>query len=230
MFKRRVQKSTLLKLRDFFWPRLGWKRSGRFYALKLYRLQGSAGTIAAGFACGAAVSFMPLVGFHFLLGAFIAWALRANVIASAIGTVVGNPWTFPFIWILSWHTGSLLLGVEAPDGTRVDFGGVFSALWEGVITLDMHLLATQVWPVFWPMLVGSLPWAALAWVLCYVILKRLLVSIDRIRAMRRLERLAALTGEPAAPTAEPTPDASADAVRAAAKGEPAHAQASESKK
>lgn len=223
MFKRRIQKRTIHKLRDFFWPRQGWRRAGRFYALKLYRLQGSAGTIAAGFACGAAVSFMPLVGFHFLLGAFLAWALRANVIASAIGTVIGNPWTFPFIWLLSWHTGGLLLGIDTGSGEKLNFAALFSALWEGVITLDMHLLANHVWPVFWPMLVGSLPWAALAWVTFYIILKRLLVSYDRLRAMRRLERLAALTGGG-------NGNDNGTGNGAGLHGEPATAQASEMKK
>jgi hypothetical protein len=35
---------------------------------------------------------------HFVLSALLAYIARANIIASAIGTVVGNPWTFPFIW------------------------------------------------------------------------------------------------------------------------------------
>jgi uncharacterized protein (DUF2062 family) len=214
MFKRRVPKTLPVKVRDFVWPRPGWRRLGRLYALKLYRLQGTAGTIAAGFGCGAAVSFLPLVGFHFLAGAALAWVLRANVIASAIGTVIGNPWTFPFIWILSWHTGNFLLGQETQSAQALDFGAVFSALWEGVITADGHLLAEHVWPVWWPMLVGSIPWACLAWVAFYFPLKRVLTSYDRLRTMRRLERLAALTQ---------TGDGEAA-------GDPAAAQASESKK
>lgn len=194
MFKRRVPKTFFRKMRDFFWPRLGWRRSGRLYALKLYRLQGSAGTIAAGFACGAMVSVLPMPGFHFLLAALTAWILRGNLIASAIGTVVGNPWTFPFIWVISWHTGNFLLGGEAQSVQHLKFTELFSNLWQGVITLDGQLLMQGVWPVWWPMLVGSLPWAALTWIVFYVPIKRLLASYDRLRTMRRLERLATLTG------------------------------------
>ncbi|SOD94345.1 DUF2062 domain-containing protein [Caenispirillum bisanense] len=194
MFKRRVPKTFILKMRDFFWPRLGWRRSGRLYALKLYRLQGSAGAIAAGFACGAAVSILPMVGFHFLLAAALAWALRGNIIASAIGTVVGNPWTFPFIWVASWHTGNFLLGGQAQSVHHLDFADLFHALWQGVVTLDGPLLMQGVWPVWWPMFVGSLPWAVVTWLLFYLPIKRVLASYDRLRTMRRLERLAALTG------------------------------------
>lgn len=199
MFKRRVPKSIIHKTRDLLWPRQGWRRLGRLYALRLYRLRGSAGSIAAGFACGAAVSFLPAVGLHFLLGAALAWAFRANLIASAIGTVIGNPWTFPFIWLLSWHTGTLLLGLETPESHSLDFAALFNALYEGVITMDGPMLANGVWPVYWPMLVGSLPWAALAWAIFYFPLKRLLISYDRLRNVRRLERLAALTGTAGGP-------------------------------
>ncbi|EKV31446.1 hypothetical protein C882_3819 [Caenispirillum salinarum AK4] len=223
MFKRRVPKTFSVKVRDFVWPRPGWRRLGRLYALKLYRLQGTAGTIAAGFGCGAAVSFLPLVGFHFLAGAALAWALRANVLASAIGTIIGNPWTFPFIWILSWHTGTFLLGQETQSAHALDFGAVFAALWEGVITTDAKMLAENVWPVWWPMLVGSLPWALTAWAACYFPLKRLLTSYDRIRTMRRLERLAALTQTGTGTTG-------GEGTGTAGPGKPATAQASEGKK
>ena len=29
---------------------------------------------------------------------------------SAIGTAVGNPWTFPFIWAAIYRTGAFILG------------------------------------------------------------------------------------------------------------------------
>ncbi|MFR8207121.1 MAG: DUF2062 domain-containing protein [Alphaproteobacteria bacterium] len=34
------------------------------------------------------------MGFHLLLAALTAWIIRGNILASALGTAAGNPWTF----------------------------------------------------------------------------------------------------------------------------------------
>ena len=124
MFKRREKLSWKKRLSGYLWPQGGWKRYGRFILLKLHRLGGTPRSIAAGFACGAAISFTPFVGFHMILAAATAFLLRGNIIASAVGTVVGNPWTFPFIWISVLYTGRLMLG-ETGAG-KIEFAHVFS--------------------------------------------------------------------------------------------------------
>ena len=40
----------------------------------------------------------------------IAYIVRANIVAAAIGTVAGNPWTFPFIWLWTYWLGRKILG------------------------------------------------------------------------------------------------------------------------
>ena len=62
-------------------------------------------------ATGAAVSFTPLLGTHFIQSGAISYLFGFNFIASLIGTFVGNPWTFPFIWWASMTFGSFVLGV-----------------------------------------------------------------------------------------------------------------------
>ena len=69
-----------------------------YYKLRLARLPDSNYAISSGFACGAMVSFTPLLGLHFVLAVVFAYLIRGNFIAALIGTVVGNPLTFPFIW------------------------------------------------------------------------------------------------------------------------------------
>ena len=69
-----------------------------YYKLRLARLPDSNYAISSGFACGGMVSFTPLLGFHFVLAVIFAYLIRGNIIAALIGTVVGNPITFPFIW------------------------------------------------------------------------------------------------------------------------------------
>ena len=91
MFKRREKISVFSRVGDFFWPQSGWKRSSHYLFHRLARLPGTPYSIAAGFACGAAVSFTPFVGLHFVLGGVFAYIIRGNILSSAIGTAVGNP-------------------------------------------------------------------------------------------------------------------------------------------
>ncbi len=84
---------------------------------RLLRLSDSSYSIAAGFACGAAVSFTPFIGFHILLAIALAHLLRSNVLAAIIGTAVGNPWTFPFIFVLLYRVGTAVMPLIGFDDT-----------------------------------------------------------------------------------------------------------------
>ena len=143
MFKRREKLSWKKRLSGYLWPQGGWKRYGQFILLKLHRLGGTPRSIAAGFACGAAISFTPFVGFHMILAAATAFLLRGNIIASAVGTVVGNPWTFPFIWISVLYTGRLMLG-ETGAG-KIEFAHVFEKSFHALMTLDFSSFGKDVW-------------------------------------------------------------------------------------
>ena len=56
-----------------------------YYKLRLARLPDSNYAISSGFACGAMVSFTPLLGFHFVLAVVFAYLIRGNFIAALIG-------------------------------------------------------------------------------------------------------------------------------------------------
>ena len=60
------------------WPRRGWTRMALYIQHRLGRLPGTPYRIAAGFACGAAISFTPFLGLHFVLAALGALALRTG--------------------------------------------------------------------------------------------------------------------------------------------------------
>jgi uncharacterized protein (DUF2062 family) len=70
--------------------------------------------------------------------------------ASAAGTVIGNPWTFPFIWAWIYALGQWLLGREAVSDLPAVFGFTY--------IFDRPL------DVLWPMTVGGVPTAIVAWV------------------------------------------------------------------
>ena len=131
--------------------------------------------IAAGVACGVAISFTPFVGLHFVLAAITAFLCKGNVLASALGTAMGNPWTFPFIWVSVFYTGRWFLGVEGE--IRVSFLTVFEKSMHALMTFDFSGFASDVWPVFFPMLVGCIPYYIVAWVVTYFIVKHGLTKL-----------------------------------------------------
>ncbi|MDE0049530.1 MAG: DUF2062 domain-containing protein, partial [Rhodospirillales bacterium] len=142
---------------------------------------GSPYAIACGFACGAAVSFTPFIGFHFILAAVLAWALRGNVIASAIGTAVGNPWTFPFIWAGIMWIGTWILGYER--GQELPAELTFGAIFE------------QPGTVLLPMLVGGLPTGVIVWLLIFFPIRRVVANYQHHRQAKRLRRRRVLDEE-----------------------------------
>ncbi|WES31334.1 DUF2062 domain-containing protein [Varunaivibrio sulfuroxidans] len=154
------------------------------------RIPGSAHSIAAGFACGAAVSFTPFVGLHFVLSALLAYLLRVNILSSAIGTAVGNPWTFPFIWIWILNLGEWLLGGagRGAHGVGLDFASIFAASMSALLRFDLAYLFHVAGPVLWPMLVGSIPTAIVAWTFFYLLLRPMISNYQKARAHRRIKK------------------------------------------
>lgn len=178
------------RLREFLWPRSGWERSAKYVFHRVARLPGTPHAIAGGFACGAAVSFTPFVGLHIVLAALLAWSIRANIISSAIGTVVGNPWTFPFIWVWIYELGHWMgVGTGGHASENLDFISLFGKMLEAVLRLDAGYLFETAWPVFFlPMLAGGIPTALVMWIAFYVPLKPVVESYQRRRRARRERR------------------------------------------
>ena len=174
VFRRRQKLSRWVRMRRFVWPNMSWGRVARYWTFKLKRLQGSPYAIACGFACGAAVSFTPLIGFHFILAAVLAWALRGNIIASAIGTAVGNPWTFPFIWAGIIWLGTWILGYERGQELPAD--------------MTIGTIFEEPGTVLLPMLVGGLPAAVVVWIVVYFPIRRVVGNYQHHRQARRLRR------------------------------------------
>jgi len=170
VFQRRQKLSLTQRIRGFIWPHIGWKRAGAYLKHRLARLPGTPYSIAGGFACGAAISFTPFVGLHFVISALLALILRTNVLASAIGTAVGNPWTFPFIWWLVYTTGTTMMGRESVE--------------ELPDTLTMSYVFENFLDIFLPMLLGSVPVGIMVWFLFYLPLRKLVASYQTSRRER----------------------------------------------
>lgn len=143
----------------------------------MQRLPDSPERIALGFACGVYASFTPFFGFHFVVAAALAWVIRANVFASAIGTFVGNPLTFPFIAAASLEMGELIMGVPI----RVDFGGLG---FREMVDMLMNNITGIVLPYF----VGGLIPGLITSVGFYFLIKPVVATYQRRRKMRLAKR------------------------------------------
>jgi hypothetical protein len=177
MFRRRQPIPLWRRLRGWLWPHIGWRRLGTYLVKRLTRLPGTPHSIAAGFACGTAISFTPFIGLHTLLSVLLSFLLRGNYLAAVVGTLVGNPWTFPVIWLMSYQLGHALLG-SAPSE--------IAPLEEPELTSRWHDLKALIWP----MTVGGVPLGALAGLLIYLPVVRMVAAYQNARRHRRERRQA----------------------------------------
>ncbi len=185
MFKRRDKLSLLARSSNMIWPRAGMKRSLIYVWHRVARISGSSHFITIGVVSGVFASWTPFVGLHFLLAALIAFFLRGSLLASALGTFFGNPFSFPFIWLATFNLGGFLLGYEArssidltlPKGTFVllftNPPAFFDAIW------------TVMGPYFVPMLIGSLPLGIATCVPIYFVVRPVITKYQQ----RRIDRL-----------------------------------------
>lgn len=195
MFGRRKELPLWVRLKGWLWPAMGWRRLGVYLVKRLTRLPGTPHNIACGFACGAAVSFTPFVGLHIALSMLLAWPLRGHMIAAVVGTVVGNPWTFPFIWLATYKVGQILLGsAEAAPWPAVtmfkhvvtDLGELIWLTLTGVNTWDaLKQVLLDLRALIWPMFVGSIPLAVMAGFASYIPLAKAIDAFQKARDSRR---------------------------------------------
>ena len=200
MFARREKPSLLERARQFLFPRGGLKRAWAYIWHRTKRISASPYMIAAGFAAGAFVSFTPFIGFHFILAGILAFFLRGSILASALGTAVGNPLTFPFIWWATYNVGGFLLGydlkgeihIHLPDGTMMLLFSDPARFWD--------VFWGALGPIILPMLVGAFPVGGpVALALYFLVYKGVASYQEHRRTLlserrRQLEQLAELAG------------------------------------
>ena len=117
---------------------------------KIFRLKDQPASISIGLAWGASVSFTPLLGLHIIICFLGTYLMKGNMLAAAAGTVVGNPWTFPFIFYMAYKIGVFFgaEGIENLQITPIFFIENFENL-------------------FFPTLIGSIPVSISVWFVTY---------------------------------------------------------------
>ena len=140
LFKSRQRQTLTGRLRLLAWPRRSFARSALYSAKRLYRLKASPHKIAVGCAAGVFASITPLIGVQMVMAGAIAIILRGSITAAMLGTLFGNPLSWPLIWGATYALGRTMIGSPGPAEAAV-----------------INPTIDQFWPVLYPMLLGSIP-------------------------------------------------------------------------
>lgn len=198
VFKRRNRQSWLERARDFFYPRSGWRRAIEYLGHRIKRLPDTPHKIALGFSCGVFVSFSPLFGLHFIYAGICALIVRGNVLASFLGTLVGNPLTFPLIATTSLSIGRQMMGGDSAEmgfrSVKDAFVEAFSGLWQsfkaafGMADPALHKLHAFWADIFLPYYIGGLIPGFIAAAAFYFLTRPLIAAYQARRRSRLLAR------------------------------------------
>lgn len=176
MFGRRNRPPLYKRIAGWLWPQGGLKRWMRYVWHRVSRIQDTPHRVAIGVACGALASFTPYMGFHFILAGVLAWLVGGSLLASAFGTAVGNPFTFPFIWLASFNLGNVVLGRGTVEKLPVH------PSFEVLMHRPMELLG----PLLLPMTIGGIVLGTAAAALLYWPV-RYVVGVYQVRRRAKLE-------------------------------------------
>ncbi|WP_234450856.1 MULTISPECIES: DUF2062 domain-containing protein [unclassified Paracoccus (in: a-proteobacteria)] len=198
MFKRKPRSYSQIAS-EMVYPRGGWSRAAQYLGYRVRRLPDQPHRIARGFAAGTFINFTPLFGFH-LLGAFaLAWVMRGNLLAAALGTLIGNPVTIPFMAMTSMALGRWMLGVDGsmtPAAILNAFASAGRQLTHNFMSIfddrvaQWDQLETFFHAIFLPYLVGSIIPGTIAAVIAHYLSLRVVEGYHRHRAARMAKRAA----------------------------------------
>jgi uncharacterized protein (DUF2062 family) len=188
VFRRRDRRGVGRTLWEGLYPRGGWTRAYLYVKHRLQRLPGTPEQIARGIAIGVFAAFSPFYGLHFLVAGLLAILLRANVLASLLGTFFGNPLTYIPIGAAALSAGYAMLGQRLDSELHIGLGRMFtralSELWANfnaifnMVEGDWTYLVEFWHTIFFPWIVGGIPTGLISGIITYYI------SVPAIRAYK----------------------------------------------
>ncbi|MCC8194921.1 MAG: DUF2062 domain-containing protein [Deltaproteobacteria bacterium] len=103
----------------------------RHQRLRLLRVKASPESVARGMAIGVFVGFIPLLPSQTLVAVGLAVMLKSSKLAAAIGTLVTNPFTWVFLYLLFYRIGRAILPFDIPplDISRLDARTLLDSGW-----------------------------------------------------------------------------------------------------
>ena len=204
MFKRRERRSIFRFFNEVIFSLKGIGRAIEYVGIRLKRIPDTPHKISLGMSCGIFASFTPLFGLHFLIAGLLSYVLRANVLASLIGTFIGNPITFPIITVFNLKLGEWILG--SSEYSSVDGGKVFEGFLDFIFLIYKNLFTEGsvgensvprmnefLNDVFLPYSLGGIIGGIFVAIISYFLLRPLVATYqkqrDSLRAKREKKKL-----------------------------------------
>ena len=153
-----------------------FSRTKKYISLSIKRIKGTPQALSLGLATGIAISFTPFIGLHALLAIFISWVIGGSMAAALIGTLFGNPWTFPLIWYFTFEIGQFInygfLSYEEEFSFQIIKKEISTLLvilkniivFANIPELEENVEKLKLIPF---MVVGSIPLVFITWILSY---------------------------------------------------------------
>ena len=175
-FGRKKKKKLIISIYNFIKIFFTFSRTKKYISLSIKRIKGTPQALSLGLATGIAISFTPFIGLHALLAIFISWVIGGSMAAALIGTLFGNPWTFPFIWYFTFEIGQFInygfLSYEEEFSFKVIKKEVSTLLaiikniiiFANIFELEENVAKLKLIPF---MVVGSIPLVFISWIFSY---------------------------------------------------------------
>ena len=200
MFKRRERRSIFRFFYEVIFSLKGISRAIEYVGIRLKRIPDTPHKISLGMSCGIFASFTPLFGLHFLIAGLLSYVLRANVLASLIGTFIGNPLTFPIITVFNLKLGEWILGSN--EYSSGDGGKIFEGFLDFIFLIYKSLFTEGsigensvprmnefLYGVFIPYSLGGLILGILIAIISYFLLRPLVSTYQKKRDALKARRL-----------------------------------------
>ena len=200
MFKRRERRSIFRFFYEVIFSLKGISRAIEYVGIRLKRIPDTPHKISLGMSCGIFASFTPLFGLHFLIAGLLSYVLRANVLASLIGTFIGNPITFPIITVFNLKLGEWILGSN--EYSSGDGGKIFEGFLDFIFLIYKSLFTEGsigensvprmnefLYGVFIPYSLGGLILGILVAIISYFLLRPLVSTYKKKRDSLKARRL-----------------------------------------
>ena len=175
-FGRKKKKKLIISFFNFIKVFFAFSRTKKYIRLSIKRIKGSPQALSLGLATGIAISFTPFIGLHALLAIFISWIIGGSMAAALIGTLFGNPWTFPFIWYFTFEIGQFInngfMSYQAEFSFQSIKKEIFTLLvilknivvFANILELEESVKNLKLIPF---MIVGSIPFVVITWLFSY---------------------------------------------------------------
>ena len=199
MFRRRERRSVFRFFYEVIFSLKGISRAIEYVGIRLKRIPDTPHKISLGMSCGIFASFTPLFGLHFLIAGLLSYVLRANVLASLIGTFVGNPITFPIITVFNLKLGEWILG--SSDYSSGDGGKIFEGFLDFIFLIyksfftegsigenNVPRMNEFLNGVFIPYSLGGLILGIFIAVISYFLLRPLVATYQKKRSALKAQR------------------------------------------